>query len=73
MKQSKRLQLEMCNMQQVSEDASKEVVKYAENVKSHFTVQMFSANDSRALMENCLHDWLVFFIINSSQCQDPGV
>ncbi|KAF7818539.1 kinesin-like protein KIN-5B [Senna tora] len=56
MKQSGRLQLEMCNIQQVSKDANKEVGEYLENVKSHYTVQMFSASDSRALMENCLMD-----------------
>lgn len=64
-KQSERLQVEMSNMQQVSEDATKEVGEYLENVKSHYTLNMFSANESRSLMENCLLDWSVFSFIFS--------
>ncbi|KAI9085849.1 hypothetical protein K1719_032263 [Acacia pycnantha] len=56
MKESKRLKLEMYSMQQISEDATMEVGKYAENVKSHFTAQSVSASESNALMEDCLHD-----------------
>ncbi|XP_061351325.1 kinesin-like protein KIN-5B [Gastrolobium bilobum] len=52
--QSKRLQLEMLNMQQVSKDASKEVSEYVENAKSHFVEQIFSASGIKATMENCL-------------------
>ncbi|KAG5112882.1 hypothetical protein AAZX31_13G116600 [Glycine max] len=54
MQQSKRLQLEMLNMQQVSKDGTKEVDEYVENVKSHYVQQIFSASDIKATMENCL-------------------
>ncbi|XP_014514881.1 kinesin-like protein KIN-5B [Vigna radiata var. radiata] len=54
MQQSKRLQLEMLNMQQVSKDGTKEVSGYVENVKSHYVEQIFSASDINATMENCL-------------------
>ncbi|KAK7345653.1 hypothetical protein VNO77_16261 [Canavalia gladiata] len=54
MQQSKRLQLEMFNMQQISKDATKEVSEYVENAKNHFVEQMFSVNDIKATMENCL-------------------
>ncbi|KAK7355667.1 hypothetical protein VNO80_14927 [Phaseolus coccineus] len=54
MQQSKRLQLEMLNMQQVSKDGTKEVSGYVENVKNNFVEQIFSASDIKATMENCL-------------------
>ncbi|XP_027366891.1 kinesin-like protein KIN-5B [Abrus precatorius] len=54
MQQTERLQLEMLNMQQVSKDATKEVNEYVENWNSHFVEQIFSANDIKATMENCL-------------------
>ncbi|CAJ1968372.1 unnamed protein product [Sphenostylis stenocarpa] len=54
MQHSKRLQQEMLNMQQVSEDGTKEVSGYVENVKSHVVQQIFSASDIKATMENCL-------------------
>ncbi|XP_054817526.1 kinesin-like protein KIN-5B [Prosopis cineraria] len=56
LKQSKRLLLEMYNVQKISEDATKEVGKNVENVKSHFTVQSVFASDAKTLMENCLQD-----------------
>jgi len=57
MQQSKRLQLEMLNMQQVSKDGTKEVSRYVENVKNNFVEQIFSASDIKATMENCLLEW----------------
>lgn len=54
MQQSKRLQLEMLNMQQVSKDGTKEVSRYVENVINNFVEQIFSASDIKATMENCL-------------------
>lgn len=55
--QSKRLQLEMLNMQQVSKDATKEVNEYVENANSQFVKQIFSVNNFNATMEDCLLDW----------------
>ena len=55
--QSKRLQQEMLNMQQVSKDATKEVSEYVEKAKSHFVEQIFSASDIKASMENFLLEW----------------
>jgi len=57
MQQSKILQLEMLNMQQVSKDGTKEVSAYVENVKSNFVEQIFSASDIKATMENRLLEW----------------
>ena len=57
MQQSKRLRLEMLNMQEVSKDGTKEVNEYVENVKSHYVEQIFSASDIKANMENCLSEW----------------
>ena len=57
MQQSKRLWLEMLNMQEVSKDGTKEVNEYVENVKSHYVEQIFSASDIKANMENCLSEW----------------
>lgn len=57
MQQSKRLWLEMLNMQEVSKDGTKEVNEYVENVKSHYVEQIFSASDIKATMENCLLEW----------------
>ncbi|KAL2323334.1 hypothetical protein Fmac_027713 [Flemingia macrophylla] len=54
MQQSKRLQLEMFNMQQVSKDGTKEVHKYVENVKNHFVDQVFSASEIKAIMDDDL-------------------
>ncbi|XP_058764607.1 kinesin-like protein KIN-5B [Vicia villosa] len=54
--QSKRLQLEMLNMQQVSKDATKEVNEYVENEQSQFVKQIFSVNSFKAAMEDCLLD-----------------
>ncbi|KAL2599261.1 hypothetical protein GLYMA_10G045500v4 [Glycine max] len=58
MQQSKRLRLEMLNMQEVSKDGTKEVNEYVENVKSHYVEQIFSASDIKANMENCLSECL---------------
>lgn len=63
MQQSKRLQLEMLNMQQVSKDGTKEVGEYVENVKSHYVQQIFSASDIKATMENCLLEWWEFLFL----------
>ena len=57
MQQSKRLQLEMCNMQQDSKAATKEIGEYMEKVNGHFMEQTFSASDFSATMENCLQEW----------------
>lgn len=57
MQQSKRLQLEMLNMQLVSKDATKEVNEYVENEQSQFVKQIFSVNNFKAAMEDCLLDW----------------
>lgn len=57
MQQSKRLQLEMFNIQQVSKDATKEVSEYVESAKCQFAKQIFSANDIKATMEDCLLEW----------------
>lgn len=57
LQQSKRLQLEMFNMQQVSKDATKEVNEYVENANNQFLKQMFSVNNFKATMEDCLLDW----------------
>jgi len=62
MQQSKILQLEMLNMQQVSKDGTKEVSAYVENVKSNFVEQIFSASDIKATMENRLLEWWAFLI-----------
>ncbi|CAL0299611.1 unnamed protein product [Lupinus luteus] len=51
--QSKRLQQEMLNMQQVSKVATKEVSQYVENAKDHFVEQIFSASDIKAALESC--------------------
>ncbi|XP_004494989.1 kinesin-like protein KIN-5B [Cicer arietinum] len=56
LQQSKRLQLEMFNMQQVSKDATKEVNEYVENANNQFLKQMFSVNNFKATMEDCLLD-----------------
>ncbi|KAL1330140.1 kinesin-like protein KIN-5B [Arachis ipaensis] len=55
-KQSERLQQEMFNIQQVSKDATKELCEYVENAKCHFVEQIFSANEIKSSMENCLLD-----------------
>jgi len=55
--QSKRLQLEIFNMQQVSKDATKEVNEYVENANSQFVKQIFSVNSFKATIEDCLQDW----------------
>jgi kinesin family member 11 len=55
--QSKRLQLEMFNMQQVSKDATNEVNEYVENANSQFVKQIFSVNSCKATIEDCLQDW----------------
>lgn len=55
--QSKRLQLEMFNMQQVSKDATNEVNEYVENANSQFVKQIFSVNSFKATIEDCLQDW----------------
>lgn len=55
--QSKRLQLEMFNVQQVSKDATKEVNEYVENANSQFVKQIFSVNSFKATIEDCLQDW----------------
>jgi kinesin family protein 11 len=55
--QSKKLQLEMLNLQQVSKDATKEVNEYVENANSQFVEQIFSVNNFKATMEDCLLDW----------------
>lgn len=57
MQQSKRLQQEMVNLQQVSKDATKEVSEYVENAKSHFVEQIFSTCDIKATLENCHLEW----------------
>ncbi|KAK2455107.1 kinesin protein KIN-5D [Trifolium repens] len=54
--QSKKLQLEMLNLQQVSKDATKEVNEYVENANSQFVEQIFSVNNFKATMEDCLLD-----------------
>lgn len=54
--QSKRLQLEMFNMQQVSKDATNEVNEYVENANSQFVKQIFSVNSCKATIEDCLQD-----------------
>jgi len=55
--QSKRLQLEMFNVQQVSKDATNEVNEYVENANSQFVKQIFSVNSFKATIEDCLQDW----------------
>jgi kinesin family member 11 len=55
--QSKRLQLELFNVQQVSKDATKEVNEYVENANSQFVKQIFSVNSFKATIEDCLQDW----------------
>lgn len=57
MQQSTTLQLEMFKMQQVSNDATKEVSEYVDNTNSHFAQQIFSANGIKATMEDCLMEW----------------
>ncbi|KAJ1391346.1 P-loop containing nucleoside triphosphate hydrolase [Sesbania bispinosa] len=54
MQHSKRLQLEMLNMQQVSNDATERVSEYVEKANSQFVKQIFSATNIKATMENCL-------------------
>ncbi|MCH83838.1 125 kDa kinesin-like protein, partial [Trifolium medium] len=54
--QSKKLQLEMLNLQQVSKDATKEVNEYVENANNQFVEQIFSVNNFKATMEDCLLD-----------------
>ncbi|OIW20314.1 hypothetical protein TanjilG_08288 [Lupinus angustifolius] len=51
--ESKRLQQELLNMQQVSKVATKEISQYVENTKDHFVEQIFSASDIKAALESC--------------------
>lgn len=55
--QSKTLQLEMFKMQQVSNDATKEVSEFVDNTNCQFAQQIFSANGIKATMEDCLMEW----------------
>ena len=48
---------EMSEMQQVSTVAKKELNEYIEKVESHFIEDTFSAAESRAVMDECLHEW----------------
>lgn len=44
-------------MQQVSTVANKKLSEYMEKLESHFVEDTFSAAESRAIMEDCLHEW----------------
>ncbi|KAK7853037.1 kinesin-like protein kin-5b [Quercus suber] len=54
--ESKKLKQEMSEMQQVSTVAKEELGEYIEKAESHFIEDTFSATESRAIMEECLHD-----------------
>lgn len=47
----------MSEMQQVSTVAKEELGEYIEKAESHFIEDTFSATESRAIMEECLHEW----------------
>jgi kinesin family protein 11 len=47
----------MSEMQEVSTVAKKKLSEYIENLESHFVEDSFSAAESRAIMEDCLHEW----------------
>lgn len=54
--ESTKLKQEMSEMQQVSTVAKKELSEYIEKVESHFIEDTFSAAESRAVMDECLHE-----------------
>ncbi|KAG8376449.1 hypothetical protein BUALT_Bualt09G0064500 [Buddleja alternifolia] len=54
--ESKRLQLELSNMQQVLTTESKELNEYVEKVKDHYVGETFSATECRSTIENCLEE-----------------
>ncbi|KAJ7977073.1 Kinesin-like protein [Quillaja saponaria] len=56
MRETKKLQQEMCNIKFVSNDAQKEVSDYVDKVKSHFMEDTFAASFTRAIMESCLQE-----------------
>jgi kinesin family protein 11 len=44
-------------MQQVSTVAKKKLSDYMDKLDSHFMEDTFSAAESRAIMEDCFHEW----------------
>ncbi|KAK4478585.1 hypothetical protein RD792_014071 [Penstemon davidsonii] len=54
--ESKKLLLELSNMQHVLTTEMKEINEYVEKVKDHYVNETFSSTECRATMENCLQE-----------------
>ncbi|GFP98341.1 probable 125 kDa kinesin-related protein [Phtheirospermum japonicum] len=54
--ESKRLLVELSDMQQVLTSEMKELNEYEEKAKDHYMGETFSSNEHRAVLENCLHE-----------------
>ncbi|KAK6146946.1 hypothetical protein DH2020_017858 [Rehmannia glutinosa] len=54
--ESKRMLLELSDMQQILTSETKELNEYAEKVKNHFVDETFSSTERRVIIENCLQE-----------------
>ncbi|KAL3628565.1 hypothetical protein CASFOL_027611 [Castilleja foliolosa] len=54
--ESKRLLVELSDMQQVLTSEMEELNEYAEKAKNHYMDETFSSNERRAVLENCLQE-----------------
>lgn len=55
--ESKKLLLELSDMQHVLTSEMRDLKEYAEKAKDHYVGETFSSTECRVTMENCLQEW----------------